>query len=609
MKKYLYYIILLFLLISMNVSQILKYQKKNPLRTAYNSTTRFSSLLKFHSKLLQTVYSDSFSKNYYYTTLYVGDKKVKQTYILDTGSAVMSSPCSPCENCSDKKNSYYYDFNRYHKPLQCNTKICDLVPANDCLKRSDKILNNNKCAFNVNYKKEEGEKDGIRGYYLRDVVYFEASRSKNVLYNGNNNFKINNQERIIYRSYAVPIGCTNAEFGEFRDLATDGIMGLDNSPKSFISVLYNLKIIPENKFSLCFGLFGGYMSLGEIDTTFHKNDYINYVPLLNSDNAYLINLNGISLDNKENFVSGIHEASIETRTSKTYFPQFIYKAIIKEFDDYCTKRNGACGKFEYTKEGYCASFTNRLNLFKSVYNNWPNITLHFEDSEYKWTPLNYYYYNFKALEFKACLGFDGHKYDKIILGANFIHGYDIIFDRAYKRLGFVPADCSRGNRIWRRKYKNESLEFWNDPSLIDLEVHKNNEFNLGDDLDKDMVDFVEGHNTELDMNEEFKTVNFIIFIISLIIVGIIVIIIIYFLFWNKKGNLKYESRDEVEYNVEQQNDSNNADDKNNDYEGEGEDENQEGDNKISFEENNINHNENDINKISNEIEDNIENEQ
>ena len=35
-----------------------------------NSTTKNVAALKFHSKLLQTVYSDSFSKNYYYTTLY-----------------------------------------------------------------------------------------------------------------------------------------------------------------------------------------------------------------------------------------------------------------------------------------------------------------------------------------------------------------------------------------------------------------------------------------------------------------------------------------------------------------------------------------------------------
>ena len=607
MSKIIFNFILFFLMINLNNSQIKKYQTPYRPRTTYNSTTRFSSSLKFHSKLLQTVYSDSFSKNYYYTTLYVGDRRVRQTYILDTGSAVMSSPCSPCEECGPQKNNYFYDFNRYHKPLQCHTKICDLVPANNCFIKAEKNLNKNQCSFNLNYKKEEGEKAGLKGYYLRDIVYFETTKSKNgVIYRYNNLNNNYNNERIIYRSYAVPIGCTNAEYGEFRDLQTDGIMGLNNSPKSFISVLYNLRIIPENKFSLCFGLFGGYLSLGEVDTTYHKNYYINYIPLLDSEDAYLINLNGISLEGKENFVSGTHVSSIETRNSKSYFPQFIYKAIIKEFDDYCAKKNGACGKFDYIQEGYCATFPNRLNLFKSVYNNWPNITLHFEESEYIWTPLNYYYYSFKNLEYKACLGFDGHRYEKIILGANFIHGHDIIFDRAYKRLGFVPADCSRGNRIWRRHYKNESVEFWNDPSLIDLEIHKNNVFNLGDNINKDMVDFVEGHNTELDISEGFKTVNFIIFLSSLIIVGIIVIIILYILFWNKRGNLKYEPREEVEYNVEQQNESNTSDDNN--VEGEGEGENQDGDNKISFEENNTNdnNNENNINENNNEIEINKE---
>ena len=71
-------------------------------------------------------------------------------------------------------------------------------------------------------------------------------------------------------------------------------MGLNNNPKSFISVLYNLKIIQENKFSLCFGLYGGYMSLGEIDTTYHKKNYIDYIPLLDSQNDdYLINIKNL----------------------------------------------------------------------------------------------------------------------------------------------------------------------------------------------------------------------------------------------------------------------------------------------------------------------------
>ena len=573
-----------------------KNQNKNPKKvsrpkTTFNSSTKYASTLKFHSHLLQTVYSDSFSKNYYYTTLYVGDKRVKQKYLLDTSSAIMSSPCSPCDECGQHKNNYFYDFNRYHKPLKCNNKICNLLPANNCQLKN---IGKNTCSFNTNNKINNNKlnnynnnfgSDGLKGYYLRDIVYFETSQQKKKI---TNNFANNiNNEKTVFRSYAIPIGCTDAEFGEFRNLKTDGIMGLNNSPKSFISLLYNLKIIQENKFSLCFGLYGGYMSLGEIDTTYHKKDYIDYVPMLDSQNYdYLININGISLNKDKRFVSGIHVASIESRKTKTYFPQYIYKSIIKEFNDYCSNRNGTCGKFDYYEEGYCSKYPNRSSLFKSVYKNWPNITLHLDDEEYHWTPLNYYYYSFKNSEYKACLGFDGHKDEKIILGANFFHAHDIIFDRKNKRIGIVPSDCSRKFKIWQKGFNNKSVEFLADPGLVDLEFHKNDEFKLGDDTNKDLISFVEGHNTELESIEEFKTVNFVIFLSSLIIVGIIVSIILFILFFNKKGNLKYGPREEVEYKVEEQNDSNNTDENNEDNENNGENENQDGDNKISFEDTN-----------------------
>ena len=566
-----------------------KYTNKNKKKisrpkTTFNSSTKYASSLKLHSHLLQTVYSDSFSKNYYYTTLYVGDKRVKQKYLLDTGSAIMSSPCSPCDECGQQKNNYFYDFNRYHKPLKCNSKLCNLLPANNC---QSKMLNKNNCSFNSLIKNKytnnvNSGSDGLKGYYLRDIVYFETSQNKKK-YNFNHNF-FNSKEKSIFRSYAIPIGCTDAEYGEYRNLKTDGIMGLNNNPKSFISVLYNLKIIQENKFSLCFGLYGGYMSLGEIDTTYHKKNYINYIPLLDSQNDdYLININGISINKETKFVSGNHIASLESAKTKTYFPQYIYKSIIKEFDEYCSHKNGTCGKFDYYEEGYCSKYPNRSVLFRSVYRSWPNLTLHLDDEEYFWTPLNYYYYSYNNLEYKACLGFDGHKAQEIILGANFFHGYDIIFDRKNKRLGIVPSDCSRKFRIWQRGFGNNSVEFLSDPSLVDLEFHKNNEFKLGDNTDKDLISFVEGHNTELENIEEFKTVNFVIFLSSMIIVGIIVSIILFILFFNKKGNLKYEPREEVEYKVEQQNDSNNTDENNEDN---GENENQDGDNKISFEDTN-----------------------
>ena len=86
----------------------------------FNSSTVNAKPLKFHSKLLQTVYSDSFSKNYYYTTLYVGHKRVRQSYIIDTTSSIMASPCAPCEECGKHKSPIYYDIDHSHKPLKCN---------------------------------------------------------------------------------------------------------------------------------------------------------------------------------------------------------------------------------------------------------------------------------------------------------------------------------------------------------------------------------------------------------------------------------------------------------------------------------------------------------
>jgi hypothetical protein len=53
-----------------------------------DSKTKNVDSLKLHSKLLQTLYSDSYSNNYYYTTLYIGPSKIKQTYLIDTTNAI-----------------------------------------------------------------------------------------------------------------------------------------------------------------------------------------------------------------------------------------------------------------------------------------------------------------------------------------------------------------------------------------------------------------------------------------------------------------------------------------------------------------------------------------
>ena len=58
----------------------------------------------FHIKLSQSVFSDETSKNYYFTTLYIGENKKKQTYLIDTSSGIMSSTCSHETGLNPQKN-------------------------------------------------------------------------------------------------------------------------------------------------------------------------------------------------------------------------------------------------------------------------------------------------------------------------------------------------------------------------------------------------------------------------------------------------------------------------------------------------------------------------
>ena len=537
----------------------------------YNTTSKNMASLKIHSKLLQTVYSDSFSKNFYYTTLYVGHNKVRQTYIIDTGSSIMASPCSPCAECGIHKNPFYYDLKRSHKPLKCSSNICKLTATTSCVDKKLKFLTSNTCSFNI--KRAGGE--GISGYYMRDVVYFETDRQlhKSPLY------------RKVFRSYALPVGCTTAEYGKYKELNTDGIMGMSNSPKSFISILYNLKVINANVFTLCFGLRGGYMSLGEIEKTFHRSEDIEYVPLLSSDIYYLVKLTGVKVgsDKAPNSLKTPVIATVDTGNSISYFPSIIFKNITKQFKNYCMETEGKCGNFTYDEDmGYCATFPDRESLFKAIFQYWPNITLNFGESEYIWKPINYYYYHFSVTLRRACLGFNYHSSEKVILGSNFIHGHDIIFDRAAKRLGFVPSDCSRGNLIWNRWQGilgNKAVFETTDPILMDKELHHSeieNTFHLGDNNRENMIDFVQGHNTELD-KKDFSTINFIILITSIVIVAVVLIIVLSVLLCGRKKLTYEEQQQENEYNAEaQHNEVNTSDDNNPDNNS----------NKISFEENN-----------------------
>ena len=526
------------LLPNIYISQIIDPNKDlNKLRSlspspSLNLSEKDTAQLRFRYKLSQTVYSDITSHQLYFTTLYITENKRKQRYLIDTTSDIMSSTCSPEPGLNPAKTNYIFSENKTLAKLKCDSKICNLLPANKCYsdKKNKEEKEENLCSYD-SINTNNNSTEGIKGYYVQDIAYLEEEVDL-----------LTPLQRKKYHSYAIPIGCSTEESGKYKDIMIDGILGVNKSPKSFIGLLYKLKIIKKDLFSLCFAPRGGFMSLGGIDYRHHLSRDINYIPLVDSDNLYQIKVNSISVGNGTNKIETNIIAQINTGSNTTYFPEQIYEKVMQQFNEYCSSKEG-CGKLENNNEfGVCASFTERESLFNAIYRNWPEITIYLEkNNNYTWKPFNYYAYHHKDEPRLACLNFAKHNSQEIILGTNFFHGYDIIFDRGENQLGFVRADCTRGKYLWRRN----SFNRFYDRNNVEERESLRNFYGFRYNRTEDAIDFIRGANNELNFSGKFKFVNYILLSGSIIILIIVAISVISLLIRNKKAGLRYYEPDVV----------------------------------------------------------------
>ena len=53
----------------------------------------------------------------------------------------------------------------------------------------------------------------MRGYFIKEYVYFQDDR-----------LPINKTAKDVYTSHYIPLGCSLAEYGRYRNISVDGFM-------------------------------------------------------------------------------------------------------------------------------------------------------------------------------------------------------------------------------------------------------------------------------------------------------------------------------------------------------------------------------------------------
>ena len=329
-------------------------------------------------KYVLNVKGNSDKLYFYYTTAFIGKEKQIQTFLLDTTSSVTTSPCNLCSSCGDHFNEYYI-INQTKSLINKDTSECRILTNVFDNNKFDKDIkiDVNSCKFISTLDNEK-----IFGVYSNNLVSFESIIPE----------MMNETEVDEYISkdneFQMPMGCSLKETGFLMSALADGIIGLNNNVKSFISMMYRKQFIPQNLFSLCLDNEGGYLSLGNIYTKYHICPEIEYIDYNPTKESYEIKTEKIQIKDIE--IKSEYISIINSGSTITYFPEQVFNEISYAFFSICSEYNGQCGELKRI-EGYgiCSDFKNTdiyLNATRYIF---PLIKIKFNNYEFIWKPKNY----------------------------------------------------------------------------------------------------------------------------------------------------------------------------------------------------------------------------
>ncbi len=490
-----FYILLLNLIISSNLITL----EINKISTPYLSVGDIVDQYKLRNLSEQYVFGSAFKLNYYYSNLYLGDNMQKQGYILDTGSTITTSTCSPiCQHCGNHICPAY-NITTEDKIISCNDEKCKLVTSK-C------NGNTNKCSFSISYS----EGSSLSGVYINEIVRFGE------------NYKEQN-------GTFVPIGCTTDENHLFYTQDANGIMGLANNDHNFIDILYACGAIKANLFSLCFAQLGGVFNIGEINNKTHKEN-VTFVPMLLDRGKYFgLTIKSMAVNEHiiENYNRWGYNIFIDSGTTISYINDKIFNEIYNLMNEECKKfeKNNACGKYTYHSDfGHCFYFESINDLDYAVYNYWPIIHFYLEGYDYKWKAENYVFNISTKSKPGACMGINKAYGSKITLGSSWIIGHDIIFDRDNHLIGVAEAEC----------YQNKMINISNGLELNDEIISKMKNENEN----KTNINETKKNNITIKKYKKYNHLDIILVICVILLFLILILIVFLIIKYNKQKNIE-----------------------------------------------------------------------
>lgn len=393
---------------------------------------------------------------------FVGTPPQRQSLIVDTGSHYTSFPCDSCKYCGKHTDPYW-------KPSDSSTAV---VPK--CTVKGKKGL----CEFEQKY----AEGSEWQAYKVQDKLWMGGIQPT----------LVPDAEKY---SVDFEFGCQTSNKGLFKSQLADGVLGMSNGPDTLPAQLKAKKITKTSMFALCFRIGGGIMTLGGVDERIHTKRHVSYAAMVNNGrlgwysvnlrNVYLkpsssatptITTNLIPINVNMTYLMGPSASAIlDSGTTDTYLPS----SALRPFMDAVKKVSGLDFKpknWKLTPEqlAQLPTLIFRLQAAGAVgAAAAADAALHFDPQNLAMptypagsiidiqVPVTNYMDNVGDGLYDVRIGFTEER-GAVVLGSNFMTGYNVIFDAENSQIGFAQSNCN-----YEEFDPNQDSAKENEPALVD----------------------------------------------------------------------------------------------------------------------------------------------